>query len=139
MFQAHPRNTMSQTFHIFEIVVTKVMMPQHLFFVFVGKRAKIKCLSFQNVKISVLFKRNSCSLIHKSAQRFSEIHLSPVLSQLANTDQVMRMIRKEKDSRKMSHSVRSLLCPKVKEKHFQHPQLAKKSHSHFLLCVVFLR
>ena len=87
---------MSQAFHIFEIVVTKAMMPQHRFFVFAGKRAKIKSLSFQNVKISVLFKRNSCSFIDKNAQRLSEVHLSPVLSQLANADQVMRMIRKKK-------------------------------------------
>ena len=36
----------------------------------------------------------------------------------------------------MSHNVRSHLCPKMKEKHFQHPQNAKKSHSHFLLAKV---
>ena len=53
------RNKMSQTFHMFEMVVIKAMMPQHRFFVLAGKRTKIKCLSFQNVKISVLFKRSS--------------------------------------------------------------------------------
>ena len=131
---------MSQMFHFFENVVTKAMMPQHRFFVLAGKRTKIKCRSLQNVKISVLFKRNSCSAIDKNAQRLTDVHLSPVLSQLANADQVMRMIRK-KNSRKMSQNVRCHLCPKVKEKLFQHPQLAKKSYSHFftLRCVSSLK
>ena len=67
-------------------------------FVLAGKRRKNKCLFSPNVKISVLFKKNSCRSIDKNAQRLSEVHLSPVLSQLANADQVRRMVRKRRQS-----------------------------------------
>ena len=92
---------MGQTFHILEKVATKALMPQHHFFVLTGKRTKIKSLSFQNVTIIVLFKRNSCNsiMIDKNAQRLSEVHLSPALCQLANADNVIKKIRK-----KTSHS-----------------------------------
>ena len=106
---------MSQTYHIFEKFMTKTMMAQHRFFVLAGKRTKIKCLLSQNVTISVLFRRNSCFSIDKIAQTLSNVRLIPVLSQFANADQVMRVIGKKKTVGKVSHNVRSHLCPEVGE------------------------
>ena len=83
-------------------------------FVLAGKRRKIKCLFSPNVKINVLFKKNSCRSIDKNAHRLSEVHLSPVLSQLATLIKSGEWSEKE-DSQKMSHNVPSHLCPKVKE------------------------
>ena len=86
----------SQTFQIFEMIVTKAMMPEHRFFVLARKRTKIERLAFPNVKISVLFKRNSCFSTDKKTQRSSEVDMRSVLSQLANADQDMNENDQEK-------------------------------------------
>ena len=57
----------------FEKVVTKSMIPQQRFLVLARKKRKIKFLFFQNVKISMLFKKNCCFCIDKNAQRLSKV------------------------------------------------------------------